>query len=105
MNENQLIIAVHGLNPLGSSDHAFNTWRKPLEEKGCLWLRDCFAKAQPNARIYLYEYNSIPVFGSAKDSFVGEANQLLDEIYGERWQMALVNAWANEKYRGIKEAT
>ena len=78
---------MHGLNPLGSSDHAFNTWRKPLEEKGCLWLRDCFAKAQPNARIYLYEYNSIPVFGSAKDSFVGEANQLLDEIYGERWQM------------------
>jgi triacylglycerol esterase/lipase EstA (alpha/beta hydrolase family) len=56
---------------------------------------------------------------------VGEANQLLDEIYGERWQtdgstpiilighslggilikQALVNAWANEKYRGIKEAT
>ncbi|RJE17497.1 Ankyrin repeat protein, partial [Aspergillus sclerotialis] len=149
------IVAVHGLNPLGSSDHAFNTWRKPLHEEGCLWLRDCFAKAQPNARIYLYEYNSIPVFGSAKDSFVAEANQLLDEIYGPIEQLpwayldlmltpllykkrdipiilighslggilikqvkaypptqhkrikkwALVNAWANEKYRGIKEAT
>ncbi|KAL4790496.1 hypothetical protein BDV19DRAFT_372146 [Aspergillus venezuelensis] len=119
------IVAVHGLNPINSTDHAFNTWRKPLDNKGCLWLRDCFPKAQPNARIYLYEYNSSPVFGSAKDSFVGEANQLLDEIYGERWQMngntplilvghslggilikqALVNAWANQRYRGIKEAT
>ncbi|KAL4964039.1 uncharacterized protein BDV14DRAFT_209586 [Aspergillus stella-maris] len=119
------IVAVHGLNPINSSDHAFNTWRKPLDNKGCLWLRDCFPKAQPNARIYLYEYNSSPVFGSAKDSFVREANQLLDEIYGERWQtdgntplilvghslggilikQALVNAWANQRYRGIKEAT
>lgn len=45
----------------------------------------------------MYEYNSSPVFGAAKDSFVGEANQLLDEIYGERWQTVgfLSNSFVN----------
>jgi hypothetical protein len=75
---------------MGSAEHAFNTWRKPLDDSGCLWLRDCFPKVQPNARIFLYEYNSSPVFGASKDNLVKEANQLLDEIYGERWQMVRV---------------
>ncbi|CZR59520.1 uncharacterized protein PAC_09412 [Phialocephala subalpina] len=119
------IVAVHGLNPFNNERHAFNTWQKPHHDTGHLWLQDAFPKVQPNARIYLYEYNSSPVFGASKDTFVREANQLLDEIYGARWQIgrdnpiifighslggllikqALVNAWANEKYRGIQSST
>lgn len=78
-------MAVHGLNPFNKDSHAFNTWRKPQEASGHLWLRDTFPKVQPNARVFIYEYNSSPVFGAGKDSFVREANQLLDEIYGARW--------------------
>lgn len=78
-------MAVHGLNPVNKADHAFNTWRKPQNDKGHLWLRDALPKVQANARVFLYEYNSSPVFGAGKDSFVREANALLDEIYGERW--------------------
>lgn len=80
-------MAVHGLNPINAENHAFNTWRQPPNEAGQLWLRDVFPKVQPNARVFLYEYNSSPVFSASKDSFVREANQLLDEIYGTRWQM------------------
>ncbi|PGH02850.1 hypothetical protein AJ80_08800 [Polytolypa hystricis UAMH7299] len=83
------IIAVHGLNPFNSAGHALNTWRKPQDDDGSLWLRDFFPKVQPNARIFLYEYNSSPVFSAGRDSFVREANQLLDEILGARWQMVV----------------
>jgi hypothetical protein len=76
---------------MGSADHALNTWRKPQEDGGNVWLRDNFPKAQPNARIFFYEYNSSPVFGSDKDSFVHEANELLENILQERWQMVTLS--------------
>jgi hypothetical protein len=74
------IVAVHGLNPWNKKDHAYDTWRKPEGEKGHLWLRDTFPRAQPDARVLLYSYNSAPVFGESKERFVHEANSLLERL-------------------------
>ena len=78
------IVAVHGLNPFNNPDHAFDTWRKPKGNDGKLWLRDYLPKDVPNARIFLYKYNSNPVFGATKERFVHQANDLLEGIHIER---------------------
>ena len=120
------IVAVHGLNPWGNPDHAFDTWRKPKGANGNLWLRDELPKTVPNARIFLYQYDSSPAFGSSKERFVHQANDLLERIHIKRTdgsaptrpilllghslggiliKQALVNAHSNARYRPIKEAT
>ncbi|KAL9032039.1 MAG: hypothetical protein Q9214_008131 [Letrouitia sp. 1 TL-2023] len=78
------IIAVHSLNPWGNPDHAFDTWRKPKGANGNLWLRDELPKTVPNARIFLYQYDSSPAFGSSKKRFVHQANDLLERIHINR---------------------
>ncbi len=76
------IVAIHGLNPKGNQSHAFDTWQD--KESGNLWLRDRIPQQQPSARIFLYEYNSSPVFGSSQGRFLDEANQLLECLRLER---------------------
>ena len=78
------IVAVHGLNPWNRRDHALDTWRKPKGPSGTLWLQDNLPYAIPNARIFLYEYESSPAFGSTKERFVHQANDLLENIRIER---------------------
>lgn len=118
------IIAVHGLNPWGNPDHAFDTWRKPKGLHGDLWLRDELPKTIPNARIFLYQYDSNPAFGNSRERFVHQANDLLERMHIKRTEhshrpivllghslggilikQALVNAHSNTRYRPIKEAT
>jgi hypothetical protein len=74
-------------------DHEYNTWRKPENKHGHLWLQDTFSKVQENARIFLYKYNSSPAFGTGKDSFVREANQLLESIYLKRSKLVSRLPW------------
>lgn len=78
------IVAIHGLNPWNKKDHAFDTWRKPKGEKGKLWLRDYLPQEVPNARIWIFKYNSNPAFSASKERFVTEANGLLEDVYNER---------------------
>ncbi|KAH6669960.1 hypothetical protein B0J14DRAFT_545730 [Halenospora varia] len=119
------IVAVHGLNPLNKENHAFDTWQKSDGTgNGHLWLRDTFPTAQPNARIFLYSYDSRPTFSENKDRFIQEASLLLEWISVKREKdpkrplifighslggilikQALVNAHANPEYREVKEAT
>ncbi|KAL9596526.1 MAG: hypothetical protein Q9219_005747 [cf. Caloplaca sp. 3 TL-2023] len=118
------IIAVHGLNPWGNPEHALDTWRKPKGENGNLWLRDELPKTLPHARIFLYSYDSSPAFGSSKERFVHQANDLLERIHIKRTEcdkrpvilighslggilikQALVNAHSNSRYTPIKQAT
>ena len=84
--KNFSIIAIHGLNPRSVSDHehAFNTWRKPPEEGGRLWLRDDLPKYTPKARVFLYEYNSKVAYGVTQGRFFDKANDLLEDLYLER---------------------
>ena len=60
------------------------TWRKPQGAGGNLWLRDNLPQAIPNARVFLYEYESSTAFGSTKERFVYQANDLLENLRIER---------------------
>ncbi|KAH8748586.1 hypothetical protein BGZ57DRAFT_969480 [Hyaloscypha finlandica] len=80
------IIAVHGLNPRSKNnvDHAWDTWRTPAGPQGRLWLRDDLPQSIPESRIFLYEYNSTAAYGKSRDTFIDEANELLEQISMER---------------------
>ncbi len=82
------VVAVHGLNPRNKSlqDHAWDTWRKPSGQQGHLWLRDYLPSDIPNARIFLYEYDS-SVLGSNKESFADAGNSLLEWLRIARLQV------------------
>jgi hypothetical protein len=84
------VVAVHGLNPKGKDEkqHAWDTWTKKCSDKkeGALWLRDDLPKALPDARIFLYEYNS-RVFSGRHETFWDAANELLDCMRGKRRQV------------------
>ncbi|KAI1172154.1 hypothetical protein F4777DRAFT_524116 [Nemania sp. FL0916] len=120
------IIAVHGLNPRSKkdSDHAWDTWRTPAGPAGRLWLRDDLPQQLPEARIFLYQYNSTTVYGKDKSTFVDKANAFLESIRLKRRghderpllllghslggiliKQALINAFNNNKYEQIRLAT
>ena len=78
---------MHGLNPLSrqtNEDHAWNTWRKPSTAAGNVWLKDSLPDATPNARIFLYVYNSNLIFSASKERFIHQANDLLETLYLRR---------------------
>ncbi|KAK7421105.1 hypothetical protein QQZ08_010109 [Neonectria magnoliae] len=120
------IIVVHGLNPRSKADetHAWDTWRTPPGPEGKLWLRDDLPKELPDARIFLYEYNSTAVYGNDRSTFIYKVNAFLEAIRTKRRKspgrpllllghslggllikQALINAHNNEKYHDIKAAT
>ncbi|KAM0804082.1 hypothetical protein BDR22DRAFT_644006 [Usnea florida] len=82
------IVAVHGLNPSGSETHAFDTWEDKKSRN--LWLRDKIPLQQPDARIFLYDYNSSPVFGNSQGRFIEEANLFLELLRHERKKVGIL---------------
>ncbi|KAE8349594.1 lipa and NB-ARC domain protein [Aspergillus coremiiformis] len=48
-------VFVHGLNPRGRVDHAFETW---THQNGVFWPRDYLPQDIPHARVFVYGYNS-----------------------------------------------
>jgi triacylglycerol esterase/lipase EstA (alpha/beta hydrolase family) len=90
-----------------------------------LWLRDDLPQYTPDARIFLYEYNSTAVYGQDRSTFIDKANELLEAIRAERddedarpilfvahsmggllLKQALINAHNNyHKYKPIMDAT
>ncbi len=120
------IIAVHGLNPWNKNaeEHALDTWRTPAGDGGRLWLRDKLPQKIPDARIFLYKYDSTAVYSQNRKTFVDKVNGFLEEVRLKRIdtprrpllllghslgglliKQALVNAYSNEKYQDIKLAT
>ena len=120
------IVAIHGLNPRSKKDddHAWDTWRTPAGPQGRLWLRDDLPQFVPESRIFLYEYNSTAVYGKDKSTFTDKANDLLEEMRIERYDVesrpvlllghsmggllikqALINAHNNPRYAPIKDST
>ena len=81
------IVAVHGLNPSGSEDHAVDTWMDKKSRN--LWLRDRIPQQQPNARVFLYDYNSSPVFGNSQGRFGDEATLFLELLRHERTEVGI----------------
>ena len=86
MTPNISIVAVHGLNPriTDEAKHAWDTWRKPAGESGRLWLKKDLPEEAPQARVFLYEYNSKVVYGADKGRFVEKANDLLEVLRLDR---------------------
>ena len=82
------IVAVHGLNPSGSETHAVDTWEDKKSRN--LWLRDRIPQQQPNARIFLYDYNSSPVFGNSQGRFSDEANLFLEHLRLKRRKVSFL---------------
>lgn len=89
------VIAVHGLNPKNKDPklHAWETWtsksriRKDGEKKGDLWLQEQLPNSFPEARMWLYQYDS-SIFAN-KPSLVEAANEFLDKILGIRRTVGL----------------
>ncbi|UPL03574.1 hypothetical protein LCI18_014508 [Fusarium solani-melongenae] len=117
------IIAVHGLSPPNKSaeTHAWDTWQTPA---GRLWLRDDLPKVLPEARIFLYAYDSTVVYGKDITTFLDNADAFLEAIRKERREtprkpllllghslggllvsQALINATYDERYQDIARAT
>ena len=116
------IVAIHGLNPKGSKTHAIDTWQN--KKSGNLWLRDQIPLKQPKARVFLYSYDSSPVFGESHRRLTHEADQLLERLFLKREEdpkrplllvghslggilikQTLVNALTNRRYNDIQKAT
>ncbi|KAJ0414986.1 hypothetical protein BJY00DRAFT_294203 [Aspergillus carlsbadensis] len=74
------IIAIHGLNPKNKERHAERTW----ELDGKLWLRDFLPRQLPQARIYLFGYNSSVSIRSSSAGVREQAQNLLSRLLLER---------------------
>ncbi|PYH49339.1 LipA and NB-ARC domain protein [Aspergillus saccharolyticus JOP 1030-1] len=48
-------VFVHGLNPRGRADHPYETW---THQNGTFWPRDYLPQDIPQARVFVYGYNS-----------------------------------------------
>ena len=79
------VVAVHSFNSehKPAKRHALDTWRKPASDSGRFWLRDDLPAAIPQARIFLYQYDSIKAIETNR-SFVSAANDLLESIRSVR---------------------
>lgn len=119
-------VFVHGLNPRGRVDHAFETW---THQNGTFWPRDYLPQDIPQARVFVYGYNSyvtnpqVMSNASVKD----HANTLLNLLDLERSpqvnarppkiifighslgglviKQALLNAQEDPKYTSIRTGT
>jgi len=79
------VVAVHGLNPKRKDvvNHAWNTWRKPSGDDGRLWLRDDLPVSLPDARVFLYQYDT-RIFSGQKQNFLDVANDFLARLLAKR---------------------
>ncbi|CAI7635986.1 unnamed protein product [Penicillium viridicatum] len=120
------IVFVHGLNPSGRNDHAFQTW---THSNGTFWPRDFLAEDIPYSRVFVYGYNSNITHPQTMStaSIKDHANTLLNLLDMERGpqtssvppkvifighslgglviKQALLNAKEDPKYTSIRSAT
>ncbi|PWY70858.1 lipa and NB-ARC domain protein [Aspergillus sclerotioniger CBS 115572] len=120
------LVFVHGLNPRGKNDHPFETWR---HENGTFWPRDYLPQDIPQARIFVYGYNSTITNPQSMStaSVKDHANTLLNLLDLERSpqlnvrppkiifighslgglviKQALLNAHEDPKYTSIRNNT
>jgi pimeloyl-ACP methyl ester carboxylesterase len=117
------LVFVHGLNPLGRPNHAYETW---THENGLFWPTDLLGRDLPHARIWVYGYNSQVAYQAEEARIKDHANVLLDRLQRQRRhasngsvpiifigyslgglviKQALLNARDNRSYSSILDAT
>ncbi|KAL4921119.1 hypothetical protein BDW62DRAFT_198138 [Aspergillus aurantiobrunneus] len=75
------IVAIHGLNPKNKERHAERTWES---SNGKIWLRDFLPNQIPQARIFLFGYNSSVSIRSSSAGVREQAQNLLSRLWLER---------------------
>jgi hypothetical protein len=74
------IVAVHGLNPTGTEDHAFATWTSG----GKMWLRDFLPTKLTTARVMVFDYNANVAFTASINGIREHATVLLSRLNDAR---------------------
>lgn len=75
------IVAVHGLNPLNTKQHALGTWRVA---NGKVWLQDFLPLHASDARVFLFGYNSNVALNTSSAGLEDTADQLLRSLRDAR---------------------
>ncbi|KAI1127532.1 hypothetical protein F5Y10DRAFT_193378 [Nemania abortiva] len=74
------VVAVHGLNPKNTPNHAEATWTAGDK----LWLRDFFPRLSPKTRVMLFGYNANVAFETSSAGISEQAENLLNWLKIER---------------------
>jgi hypothetical protein len=74
------IVAVHGLNPKNTPNHATATWTAGDR----LWLRDFLPSLLPEARIMLFAYNANVAFDTSAAGIREHAENILNWLKVKR---------------------
>ena len=80
-----IVVAVHSFysEPKAAEQHALDIWRNLAGDDGRFWLRDDLPGAIPQARIFLYEYDSVQTFEN-KGHLFSTAEDLLESVSSVR---------------------
>ena len=73
---------VHGLNPSGRLNHAYQTWTHA--ENTIPWPYELLPEDFPQARISIFGYNSSVTRGGSQARISDHATNLLDELQWKR---------------------
>jgi hypothetical protein len=74
------LVFVHGLNPKGSANHAYDTW---THSNGTCWPK-ILSQDMPWARIMIFGYNSSVAFNAGTGTVRTHADSLLDRLESVR---------------------
>ncbi|PMD25421.1 hypothetical protein NA56DRAFT_435063 [Hyaloscypha hepaticicola] len=77
-NPNIDFVFVHGLNPRGRRNHAYETWT--YAEGRAPWPYELLPQDFPNARIWIFGYNSNVTSGGSGANISDHANSLLNVL-------------------------
>jgi hypothetical protein len=75
-------VFVHGLNPSGRLNHAYQTWTHA--DNTIPWPYELLPEDFPQARISIFGYNSSVTRGGSQARISDHASNLLDWLQGKR---------------------
>ncbi len=75
------LVFVHGLNPFSNQNHAYDTW---THQNGRCWLYHFLPDDIPEARIWIFGYNSNVATDVSEARIKDHADVLLDRLQQKR---------------------
>ena len=77
------LVFVHGLNPFSAQNHAYDTW---THQNGKCWPYHFLPEDIPEARVWVFGYNSNVAKEVSEARIKDHANVLLDRLQRKRKQ-------------------